>query len=102
GLCMALKVSDNGAGMAAEVQATVFEPFFTTRPRGKGTGLGLATVYGIVRQSGGHIGVESTPGRGATFRIYLPRVDAPLDPTGEPHPVAAPAAGNETVVLAED
>jgi len=97
-----LQVSDNGAGMDVEVQAHLFEPFFTTKPRGKGTGLGLATVYGIVRQSGGHIGVESTPGRGATFRIYLPRVDAPLDPTGEPHPVAAPAAGNETVVLAED
>ena len=99
---MRLQVSDNGAGMDVEVQAHLFEPFFTTKPRGKGTGLGLATVYGIVRQSGGHIGVESTPGRGATFRIYLPRVDAPLDPTGDPHPVAAPAAGNETVVLAED
>src|SRR5437667_1891766 len=97
-----LQVSDNGVGMDALVQAHVFEPFFTTKPRGKGTGLGLATVYGIVRQSGGHITVESTVGQGAMFRIYLPRVEAPLDPTSRPTPVAAPAAGTETILVAED
>ena len=97
-----LQVSDSGVGIDALVQAHLFEPFFTTKPRGKGTGLGLATVYGIVRQSEGHVTVESTPGRGATFRIYLPRVEAPLDPTESPSPVAAPAAGTETILLAED
>src|SRR5213592_1044324 len=97
-----LHVSDSGVGMDEEVQAHMFEPFFTTKPRGKGSGLGLATVYGIVRQSGGHIAVDSAPGRGATFRIYLPRVEAPLDPTDRPTPVTAPAAGSETILLVED
>src|SRR5881396_2639989 len=97
-----LHVSDSGVGMDEEVQAHLFEPFFTTKPRGKGSGLGLATVYGIVRQSGGHIAVDSAPGRGATFRIYLPRVEAPLDPTDRPTPVTAPAAGSETILLVED
>src|SRR5438094_695988 len=95
-------VSDSGVGMDEEVQAHLFEPFFTTKPRGKGSGLGLATVYGIVRQSGGHIAVDSAPGRGATFRVYLPRVEAPLDPTDRPRPVTAPAAGSETILLVED
>jgi len=97
-----LHVSDSGVGMDEEVQAHLFEPFFTTKPRGKGSGLGLATVYGIVRQSGGHIAVDSAPGRGATFRVYLPRVEAPLDPTDRPRPVTAPAAGSETILLVED
>ena len=97
-----LQVSDSGIGMDDEIQAHLFEPFFTTKPRGKGTGLGLATVYGIVRQSGGHIAVDSAPGRGAMFRIYLPRVEAPLDPTDRPTPVTAPAAGSETILLVED
>jgi len=97
-----LGVSDSGIGMGDEIRAHLFEPFFTTKPRGKGTGLGLATVYGIVRQSGGYIAVDSAPGRGATFRIYLPRVDAPLDPTGRPGRVRAPAVGSETILLTED
>jgi PAS domain S-box-containing protein len=100
GSYVALSVSDRGAGMSREVLSRIFEPFFTTKELGRGTGLGLSTVYGIVKQSDGFIDVSSAPGEGSTFDVLLPRVSEPLAPTAKS--LSAPMRGEGTILLVED
>jgi CheY-like chemotaxis protein len=101
GSYVSLTVSDTGIGINKEIQARIFEPFFTTKGIGEGTGLGLSTVYGIVKQSGGYIWVNSEPGQGTVFKVYLPRIEEAVEQPKEEKPALLPT-GTETIVLVED
>ena len=96
-----VRVADSGIGMASDVQARIFEPFYTTKEIGRGTGLGLAAVYGTVKQLGGHIEVESHPGRGTTFSVYLPKGTGTVQIPHVP-PTVSTHVGHETILLVED
>jgi CheY-like chemotaxis protein len=102
GFYVALTVTDTGTGMTPEVQARLFEPFFTTKEVGKGTGLGLATVHGIVMRSGGSVSVSSAVDRGTSFMVYFPRADAGERVVEPPPPVPWPRAATQTVLVVED
>jgi len=97
-----IAVTDTGSGMTDEVKAHLFEPFFTTKPQGHGTGLGLSTCYGIVKQSGGCVNVYSEPGHGTTFKIYLPFIPVPAAAGSSAQSPVPPQAGKETILLVED
>ena len=102
GAYVLLSVQDTGSGMSAEVRRHLFEPFFTTKEQGKGTGLGLAMCYGFVKQSGGHIRVESELGRGSRFNIYLPRAEEGMDSEAAALASEVPPRGDETILVVED
>ena len=103
GRYVSLTVEDDGAGMTEETRAHIFDPFFTTKETGKGTGLGLSTCYGIISQNGGHINVESEPGRGATIEVFLPVVEGEAQiPNQHRQDYQEPPQGTETVLLVED
>jgi CheY-like chemotaxis protein len=97
-----LSATDTGQGMDAKTKARIFEPFFTTKDVGKGTGLGLATVYGIVKQSGGFIWVESAPGKGSRFEVYLPKVSEKGVPVAPERVPRSPVPGAPTIMVVED